>query len=176
MNAGARPHLHVSCDYPTTCFSPSPPCYPVLSLLVFGSPPYRVTRTIKSPLPAESGKGGRLEEGAEVAGDASGSSGGGGGGECAAQKEGGVGCGVDVGGVGDDYGVVGGVDVGGGGDAAAGGSERFITAVISLTFVAPPGHAAPDSQTMEYRLDLFSRQGSQEVAVFLGEVDYNGAG
>lgn len=50
---------------------------------------------------------------------------------------------------------------------------EFLTAVISLSFVAPPGHTAPNPQTVEYRMDLTASESSQEIEVFLGEVDYN---
>lgn len=140
-----------------------------------------MTRTTKSPLPAKWKEAGRSEEKTESTGDASSSSSRGGVGECAGGKEGNVKCGalgvrgVGVrGSVGDDG--VGGGGVGSGSVGAAYGGEGFITAVISLSFVAAPGHAAPGPQVMEYRMDLSSRQGSQEVKVFLGEGDYNDAG
>lgn len=132
-----------------------------------------MTRTTKSHLPAEWKGAERSEEETEVrGGDGSGT---GGGGECARGKEkrdlcGATGVdGTGVGGVSGD-----GVNVGRGG--ATGGNKGFITARITLNFVAAPGHTAPPPQPVEYRMDMSSRQGSQEIAVFLGEVNYNDAG
>lgn len=61
-----------------------------------------------------------------------------------------------------------------GSEAVGGGGKNaeIVTAVIRLSFVAPPGHAAPDPQTVEYRMDLSLSEGSQEVSVSLGQVDY----
>lgn len=124
-----------------------------------------MSRTTKSRLPA----GGRLEEATEVGGG--GSSSGSGGSDCARGTE----EVVESGAMGVD-----GVEIGGLGvfglEGATGGSEGIITAVITLSFVAAPGRAAPKPQALQYRMDLSSGQGSQDVAVFLGEVDYNDAG
>lgn len=147
------------------------------SLVCFGSPPYRVVRVTKSHLPAKPREGVRSDDEAEDRGGGSTTSGGGG--DCAKGKEenvehGALGGDGGVGGV--DGVIVGGVDVGGRIDAAADAGDRFITAFISLSFVAPPGRAAPEAQSVKYRMDLSLRQGSQEVAVFLGEADYSDAG
>lgn len=88
---------------------------------------------------------------------------------------GGVGGGVDAG-AGVDIDVR--VGAGANGDAESGGGcggSEFMTAVLTLSFVAPPGHTAPEPQTVEYRMDLTASEGSQEIEVFLGEVDYNDA-
>lgn len=151
----------------TTTLNPAPSFPPFLCLFFFfDSPPYRVARTTKSPLPAECTDGGRAEEETETRGYAGSGSGGGG---CARGEEGNA----EYGATGDDD-----IDVrgSGAGVSAGGGSERVITAVITLSFVAAPGRTAPDPRAVEYRMDLSSREGSQEVSVFLGEVDYNDAG
>ncbi|CAM9384627.1 unnamed protein product [Ectocarpus sp. 12 AP-2014] len=57
--------------------------------------------------------------------------------------------------------------------AVGGGGGEYIRAALTLSFVAAPGHAAPEPQTVEYRVDLSASEGSQEVSVSLGEVDYN---
>lgn len=144
-----------------------------------------MARTTKSPFLAERRGAGQTKEGTEVGGCGNGRSGGG---DCCGDVE------YAAVGVGDtDVRDVGGrVGVGierlaerpavdkppqpGGNDDATGGVERFITAVISLSFVAAPGRAAPEPRVVEYRMDLSSRHGWQDVAVFLGEVDYNDAG
>lgn len=62
------------------------------------------------------------------------------------------------------------------GEAEAGGedgSSFILTAVLRLCFVAAPGHPAPEPQSVEYRMNLSKSEGSQEVPVFLGQVDYN---
>ncbi|CAM9535252.1 unnamed protein product [Laminaria digitata] len=58
------------------------------------------------------------------------------------------------------------------GEASGECGGRFISAVLRLSFVAAPGHPAPEPQSVEYRMDLSKRDGSKEVSVFLGEVDY----
>eukprot|EP00904_Undaria_pinnatifida_P005229 jgi/Undpi1/1836/HiC_scaffold_12.g05223.m1 len=62
------------------------------------------------------------------------------------------------------------------GEAEAGGedgSSFILTAVLRLCFVAAPGYPAPEPQSVEYRMNLSKSEGSQEVPVFLGQVDYN---
>ncbi|CAN0028775.1 unnamed protein product [Scytosiphon promiscuus] len=64
---------------------------------------------------------------------------------------------------------------GGVGGCGSGGEDdsEVVTSVLRLSFVAAPGRAAPLPQTVEYRIDLSKSAGSREIAVFLGEVDYN---
>lgn len=58
---------------------------------------------------------------------------------------------------------------------STGGGSDLITAIVNLRFVAAPGHAAPKPQAVTYRMGLFASEGSQEVPVFLGEVDFMAA-
>lgn len=170
-------------------FSPSTlrtlSCLGLFRTFLMHSPPYRVARTTKSKslhLPPEGSGRARSKEG--NLGSGTGVQGG------AVRAVGGgdhKGCDADVGAHGaavggtesfdsvDDAG-----DSGGGRGGASGvdvGSPRrsggMIVAVLKISFVAAPGHTAPKPQTLEYRIDLSVGEGSQEIEVVLGEVDYN---
>jgi len=58
------------------------------------------------------------------------------------------------------------------GEAGRESGGSFISALLRFTFVAAPGHSAPEPQSVKYRMDLSKREGSKEVPVFLGEVVY----
>ncbi|CAN0081010.1 unnamed protein product [Pylaiella littoralis] len=139
-----------------------------LSEALVADPPFRVSRTTMSRRLTEGRGESRLEEGYEIDSgvriEAK-----------AGRAEEGVQSGV---GVGADFGVEVGVDVGVDVDASPEsgvgcGVGEFMTVVLALSFVAPPGHTTPKPLTVEYRMDLAASEGSQEVEVFLGEVDYN---
>lgn len=189
----------------TACIRRRSPLPPPLSYrLIFGSPPFRVSRTTKSRRHPEGGAAGETERGGKsgigTTNSDSGSLRGGKPDVVGRDRRVDVdldrGCGAGV--VGSNVGVdrdcgagancgsddVRVRDVGVGGNAAGGGasdggscggpgSGELLTAVLRLSFVAAPGHRAPLPQTVEYKIDLCKSEGSLEVVVFLGEVDYN---
>lgn len=58
------------------------------------------------------------------------------------------------------------------GEAGRKSGGSIISVMLRLSFVAAPGHPAPEPQSVEYGMDLSKSEGSKEVPVFLGEVAY----